>query len=93
MSNSRNITFNHDLALHKRSRRVITIGTKVTPEFDATLRRLAQKNKLLLTEMLEKMLEVYLAYEQKIEEEAKEVKKNKNKETKVKSVKVQKNKK
>jgi hypothetical protein len=60
-----------------RTNRTIHFATKVTPEFDNTVRQLAQQKGRLITEMLEEILTVYL------EQEAKQ---NKNKAKKKKRV-------
>jgi hypothetical protein len=53
-----------------RTNRTVFFGTKVTPEFDETLRRLAHEQGKLMTEMLEEFLKAYLE---------KQERKNKNK--------------
>ena len=48
-----------------RTNRTIYFGTKVTPEFDETIRRLAHEQKKLITEMLEEFLAAYLEQNEK----------------------------
>ena len=48
-----------------RTNRTVYFGTKVTPQFDETIRRLADEQGCLLTEMLERFMEAYQAQEQK----------------------------
>jgi hypothetical protein len=43
-----------------RTNRTVYFGTKVTPEFDETIRRLAHEQGKLITEMLEEFLAAYL---------------------------------
>lgn len=43
----------------RRSPRIIHFATKVTPEFDNTIRQQAEKEGLLLVEMLEKYQQAY----------------------------------
>ncbi|MEG7979168.1 MAG: hypothetical protein NY202_04690 [Mollicutes bacterium UO1] len=43
----------------RRSPRIIHFATKVTPEFDNTIRQQAEKESLLLVEMLEKYQQAY----------------------------------
>jgi hypothetical protein len=45
----------------RRSQRIIHFATKVTPEFDNFIRQQAEKEGLLLVEMLEKYQTVYQA--------------------------------
>jgi hypothetical protein len=47
-----------------RTNRTVYFGTKVTPEFDETIRRLAHEQRKLITEMLEEFLAAYLEREQ-----------------------------
>jgi hypothetical protein len=56
-----------------RTNRTIYFGTKVTPEFDETIRQLAHEKGRLITEMLEEFLVAYL------EKKTKESKPKKNK--------------
>ena len=43
----------------RRSGRTIQFATRVSPEFDARLRQIAQRDGLLLVEVLERALEAY----------------------------------
>lgn len=43
----------------RRTNRIIQLNLKVTPEFDALLREIADKEELLLAEVLEKALHQY----------------------------------
>ena len=43
----------------RRSGRVVTLATRVTPEFDAEVRQLAQERGLLIVEVLEEALAAY----------------------------------
>lgn len=43
----------------RRSGRTMQFATRVSPEFDARIRRIAQREGLLLVEILEKALDVY----------------------------------
>lgn len=43
----------------RRTNRTLQFATRVTPEWDAELRALAQRDGLLLVEVLEKALELY----------------------------------
>jgi len=43
----------------RRTPRTIQFSTKVTPEFDTKIRQVAQRDQLLLTELLELALEAY----------------------------------
>jgi hypothetical protein len=43
-----------------RTNRTVYFGTKVTPEFDEAIRRLAHEQDKLITEMLEEFLAAYL---------------------------------
>jgi hypothetical protein len=43
----------------RRSGRTLQLATRVTPEFDARLRRIAQRDGLLLVEVLERALDAY----------------------------------
>jgi uncharacterized protein YqfB (UPF0267 family) len=45
----------------RRSQRTVSFATKVTPEFDNLIREQAEQENCLLTEMLEKYQEFYLA--------------------------------
>lgn len=45
----------------RKSNRTVMFATRVTPAFDAELRRIAQQDQLLLVEVLEKALAAYLA--------------------------------
>ncbi|KLL03594.1 MAG: hypothetical protein MRECE_12c004 [Mycoplasmataceae bacterium CE_OT135] len=44
----------------RRSQRIIHFATKVTPEFDQLIREQAEKEGLLIVEMLEKYQQAYL---------------------------------
>lgn len=52
----------------RRSQRIIHFATKVTPEFDNLIRQQAEKESLMLVEMLEKYQQ---AYEEKTKSEKK----------------------
>lgn len=43
----------------RRSHRTIQFATRVSPEFDERIRMIAQRDELLLVEVLEKALEAY----------------------------------
>jgi hypothetical protein len=45
----------------RRSGRTLQFATRVSPEFDARLRRLAERDRLLLVEVMEKALDLYEA--------------------------------
>ena len=45
----------------RRSGRTIQLATRVSPEFDARLRHIAQRDGLLLVEVLERALDAYEA--------------------------------
>lgn len=45
----------------RRSGRTLQFATRVSPEFDARLRQIAQRDGLLLVEVLERALEAYEA--------------------------------
>jgi len=45
----------------RRSGRTLQFATRVSPEFDAKLRRIAQRDNLLLVEIMEKALDLYEA--------------------------------
>lgn len=62
MPNNNNPTPN--IAPLRRSQRTVHLATKVTPYFDITVRTLARDQGILITELLEKMLEAYLAQEE-----------------------------
>jgi hypothetical protein len=47
-----------------RTNRTVYFGTKVTPEFDETIRRLAHEKQCLITEMLESFMNSYLREEE-----------------------------
>jgi hypothetical protein len=47
-----------------RTNRTVYFGTKVTPEFDETIRRLAHEKQCLITEMLEQYEQAYLRAEE-----------------------------
>ncbi|WNE40878.1 MAG: hypothetical protein mread185_000335 [Mycoplasmataceae bacterium] len=58
-----------------RTNRTVHFATKVTPEFNRNIRRLAHEQSCLITEMLEKFMSAYFELE-----ELKQVKKLKKKE-------------
>jgi hypothetical protein len=43
----------------RKTNRTIQLGTKVTPEYDERLRAIAQRDGLLIVELLEKSLDAY----------------------------------
>lgn len=43
----------------RRSNRVVQFATRVTPEFDRRIRGIAQRDQLLIVEVLERALEAY----------------------------------
>jgi hypothetical protein len=45
----------------RRSGRTLQFATRVSPEFDAKLRRIAERDELLLVEVMEKALDLYEA--------------------------------
>ena len=45
----------------RRSGRTLQFATRVSPEFDAKLRRIAERDALLLVEVMEKALDLYEA--------------------------------
>lgn len=45
----------------RRSGRTLQFATRVSPEFDAKLRRIAERDDLLLVEVMEKSLDLYEA--------------------------------
>lgn len=45
----------------RRSGRTLQFATRVSPEFDARLRRIAERDSLLLVEVMEKALDLYQA--------------------------------
>ena len=45
----------------RRSSRVVQFATRVTPEFDREIRAIAQRENLMIVEVLERALEVYKA--------------------------------
>jgi hypothetical protein len=45
----------------RKTNRTVQLGTKVTPEYDARLRSIAQRDGLLIVELLEKSLDAYEA--------------------------------
>jgi len=45
----------------RRSGRTLQFATRVSPEFDAKLRRIAERDDLLLVEIMEKALDLYEA--------------------------------
>lgn len=49
----------YDGRSRRRTNRTMQLNLKVTPEFDALLRELADREELLLTEVLEKALQHY----------------------------------
>lgn len=53
------ITGKIDARSLRRSGRTMQFATRVSPEFDARIRRIAQREGLLLVEILEKALDVY----------------------------------
>jgi hypothetical protein len=67
-----------------RTNRTVHFATKVTPEFNQAIRRLAHEKRKLITEMLEEFLNAYFKLE-KLELEKKEKVKVKNIKTKVKA--------
>lgn len=45
----------------RKTNRTVQLGTKVTPEYDQRLREIAQRDNLLIVELLEKSLDAYEA--------------------------------
>ena len=58
---ARNLIERIDGRTLRRSGRTIQFATRVSPEFDARLRQIAQRDGLLLVEVLERALEAYEA--------------------------------
>jgi hypothetical protein len=50
----------------RRSGRTLQFATRVTPDFDAKLRRIAERDNLLLVEIMEKALDLYEASPRRI---------------------------
>ena len=76
-----------------RTNRTVHFATKVTPEFDYTIRRLAHEQQCLITQMLEKYMSAYFELEelkQAKENEEKEIAKVLNKANKTVKIKVKK---